>query len=324
MTNFNKLSDNILQLSTGVFSGVTSYDTYEKGELSGLKLSEKNMVLTHAGELVPAYTENHRRKNKYAVEFHRNGMIKAVYLEEQQEIETPIGTLPAELVTFYDSGEINRVFQLDGKTDGLWSEEEEIELAVSLNFDFDFSQFTAKINSISFYKEGDIRSICLYPREIIFVKTNNIEVPVRNGFSLYPTGELESIEPSEPFKIKTPVGEIFVYNPNAIGINADNNSLRFYKDGKISELITSENRVAVQTESGHLRIFAPYETENPLDGESLMTIGLHIKFDYESDIVTFTSKDPPISFSLSKTRFNIVPYLSCSSDCSSCSMKCSL
>ena len=227
MQNFILLDDNKIQLPGGVFAGVESYVCYPDGELEGIRLSEKNMLVTHAGELVPAYTETHRRKVKYSVEFFRNGMIKAVSLDEQQEIQTPIGEFPAELVTFFETGELKRFFPLDGKISGLWSEEEEKKLAIPFSFDLSFTKFTAVITSVGFYKDGDIRSITLFPGETIIIQTQYGEISVRGGFSLYESGELESLEPSRQTQIQTPIGVIAAFDPNAVGVNADSNSLAF-------------------------------------------------------------------------------------------------
>jgi hypothetical protein len=233
MRNFNILENNMIQLPSGVFAGVDSYVCYPSGELEGVKLSEKNMLVTHVGELIPFYTETHRRKNKFSVEFHKNGMIKAVALNEIQEIETPIGEFPAELVIFYETGELKRFFPLDGKISGMWSEKEEKALTIPLTFEFPFTSFTALINGIAFYKSGEIRSITLYPGERIPISTEYGEIPTRNGFSLYESGKLESLEPAIPFLIQTPNGPHRAFNPNAIGVNADVNSLVFDEEGKI-------------------------------------------------------------------------------------------
>jgi len=196
MKNFVELEGRHIQTPFGVFAGISSLSTYSTGELLGLSLREPNVILTHAGELVPFYTETPRRKNKFAVEYYKNGMLKAVAMEEQQEVLTPIGELPAELITFYDSGEVLRVFPLDGKISGYWSEEEERALHIPLSFEFDFAKFTARIDSICFYQSGSIRSITLFPGERITVQTDMGEVESNAGFSLNEDGSLKSLAPS--------------------------------------------------------------------------------------------------------------------------------
>jgi len=333
--NFNLLDDKTIQLPSGVFAGVESYACYPDGELEGIRLSEKNMLITHAGELIPAYTETHRRKVKYSVEFYKNGMIKAAALDEQQEIQTPIGEFPAELVTFFETGELKRFFPLDGKISGLWSEQEEKSLAIPFTFDLSFTKFTAVITGVGFYKDGNIRSITLFPGEKIAVQTKYGEIMARNGFSLHESGELESLEPSEGAQIKTPIGVIAAFDPNAVGINADSNSLAFDKSGRVTALVTVSNRVAVQTEDGHSLMFAPRKVVNPLDDETMITEGLAITFDYTNGItngytngtVTFTENDKKSTFPIEASGFTVVPYSSsaymCSpADCASCSLGC--
>jgi len=231
MQNFNLLENNMIQLSTGVFAGVVNYVCYPSGELEGVKLSEKNMLVTHAGELVPSYVETNRRKNKYSVEFYKDGMIKAVALNEMQEIQTPIGEFPAELVTFYETGELKRFFPLDGQISGMWSEKDEKALAIPLSFDFPVTSFTAIISGVAFYQSGNIRSVTLFPGETISIKTEFGDILTRNGFSLYESGKLESLEPAEPTVIKTPTGKFKAFDPDAVGVHADVNSLVFGEDG---------------------------------------------------------------------------------------------
>ncbi len=325
MQNFNILDDDKIQLPSGIFAGVESYVCYPGGELEGIRLSEKNMLVTHAGELIPAYTETHRRKIKYSVEFYKDGMIKAVALDEQQEIQTPIGEFPAELVTFFETGELKRFFPLDGKISGLWTEEEEKTLAIPFTFDLFFTKFTAIINGIGFYKSGDIRSITLFPGEAITIQTAFGDIQARNGFSLYESGELESLEPLNPALLKTPIGAIAAFDPNAIGVNADSNSLVFDVSGKIVSLVTVSNRVAV-TEGERFKTFSPREVVNPLDDETMITEGLKISFDYNENTVTFEENAEKSTFSLNE-GFTVIPFngnaFTCSpSDCASCSMGC--
>ncbi|MCL2260583.1 MAG: hypothetical protein FWC15_04410 [Fibromonadales bacterium] len=224
---------NMIQLPTGIFAGVESHSCYPSGELEGVKLSEKNMLVTHVGELIPAYTETHRRKNKFSVKFYKSGTIKAIALNEVQEIQTPIGEFPAEAVTFFETGELKRFFPLDGQIGGMWSEEEEKKLAIPLSFDLPFTSFTAIISGVAFYQSGNIRSITLFPGETVQIATKFGNIPTRNGFSLYESGNLESLEPAELTVIKTPTGPINAYDPDAVGINADVNSLVFGEDGDI-------------------------------------------------------------------------------------------
>ncbi|MDR2295828.1 MAG: hypothetical protein LBD95_03435, partial [Clostridiales Family XIII bacterium] len=286
MRSFHLSSDAAaMGLPCGTLVGVKSCSRYASGEPEGLRLSKRNKLRTRVGELVPAYTETHRRKPKPSVEFYRSARIKAVALEERQEIRTPLGAFPAERVTFFETGELRRFFPLDGKISGFWSEEEERALAVPLHFDLPVARFDAIIGGACFYRSGRVRSITLFPGERIAVCTAQGEIAVRNGFSLHESGALASLEPAEPTEIKTPIGRIVAFDPDAVGINADSNSLAFDVRGRVTALRTVQNRVAVRTPDGRRRVFSPQEVINPLDGETMIPSGLDIAFDYAANAV---------------------------------------
>ena len=311
----------------GVLAGVESYSRYPGGELWGVKLSAKNTLVTQAGELIPAYTETHRRKNKYSVEFYQCGMIKKIALEAVQKVRTPLGELPAELVTFFETGALKRVFPLDGKISGMWSEQEEKTLAVPLSFELPFTAFTAIIGGVAFYQSGVMRSITLFPGETVPIATTYGEIMARNGFSLYESGKLESLEPSVPVIIQTPVGALAAFDPDALGVNADINSLAFDEDGRVITLTTVHNRVGAQTADERLLLFAPREAVNPLDNESMITEGLKISFNYGADTVQFTEGEKETTLPLSRSAFTIFAHSAATfmcgpADCAGCSTGC--
>jgi len=322
--NYMVIDESHIQIEFGILGDVSSFQTYHSGELQSVKLEGKNMIMTHAGELVPAYTETDRRKNKPSVEFHKNGMIKAVMLEEQCEIDTPIGSLPAEYVTFYPTGEIHRVFVSDGQINGFWSEENERDYNIPLSFEFEFTEFTARLNGICFYKSGNIKSITLYPGECITLRTKAGSFNTKIGFSLFESGELKSAEPDEAILINTPIGRFSANDPNANGINADSNSLVFDESGRIIELSTISNRIAVQTENSEFILLAPEQRQHPLYDDIKITIAMKVGFDFENDTVTIVNNEEH-SFSMSTCGFTVQSirseYLGCTpEDCASCSL----
>ncbi len=221
--------ENVRQTLSDIYNDISDITYYKNGAVNGLRLNEKNMILTHAGQLIPYFgAESPRRKYKASITFHQNGALKSVSLDSQQDVLTPIGEMPAELVTFYDTGELKRIFPLDGKVSGFWSEEDERGLNVPLNFEFDFASFSALISGLCFYKNVCIRSVTLFPNEIIRIGHEpNGTIDVRHGFSLHESGRLQSLEPASPVKLRTPIGTLTAFDPNAVGINADMNSLCF-------------------------------------------------------------------------------------------------
>lgn len=318
------MTEERLQTPYGVFSGVTAIDYSASGMISGIRLSDRNAIVTHAGQLIPFYGDDTmRRKYKASVTFHNNGMIRAVSLEEQQEVLTPIGELPAELVTFYDTGELKRVFPLDGKISGFWSEDDERALNIPLNFDFDFTSFSALISGIYFYKTGAIKSVTLYPGETISIKNGDLgEIPVRVGFSLYENGALESLEPAVPINIRTPIGMLTAYDTTACGINADSNSLSFDESGRVTGLVMSFGRLFVRERVGSIHTFMPMELDNEEDDCANGVIPLSISFDYTAESVGLTASDGVVSTFRFDDDFIFYPGSgSCTpSKCASCSL----
>lgn len=321
MQNYMVLDDKRLQTPFGIFAGVSTFTCYPQGELLGVRLSEKNMVVTEVGELIPAYTENERRKKKPSVEFGRQGMVISVALEKQQEIMTPIGELPAELVKFYPDGELHRVFVVDGQISGFWSEEDEKKLNIPLTFDLDFTTFQAMINGLCFYESGDIKSITLYPGEKVLVNTPAGPVETGVGLSLYESGKLKSIEPLSAVMVSTPVGNLAAYDPDQIGVNADSNSLSFTEDGQVKGLITCDYSIYIQTENGDLEKHSPKLKAHPLYDDVLTVSGLTLKFDYEAGEAVIDGH----KYSIEACGFTIEPFqrpgMHCSpSDCANCSL----
>jgi hypothetical protein len=281
-----------LQTPYGIFSGITTWENYSDGSPKGILLEEQNVILTHAGELIPFYGDDSpRRKYKPSVTFHKNGMIKAVQLNAQQGVMTPIGELPAELITFYDTGEIRRVFPLDGKISGFWSEEDERTLNIPLSFDFGFTSFTAMISGLCFYKSGMIRSLTLFPGETVDVKTARFgTIRVRHGFSLYESGALKTAEPAEPVNLQTPVGMLTAYDDHAHGIHADANSLGFDEQGRVISLSVSNERLSVCRKCGG--VMTSYVAKTIVEGDEILEIcPFTLQFDYDNRTAGVTDPD---------------------------------
>jgi len=324
MINFLEIDGNHVQISTGIFGDVTSLSKYPSGEIESIRLSGMNMVVTHAGEMIPAYTETPRRKNKPSVEFYRDGMIKGIILEEQKEVLTPIGELPAEHVTFYPTGEVHRVFITDGQISGYWSEEDEKQHNIPLNFQFDFAEFTAYLNALCFYQDGSIKSVSLFPGEKIKVETPAGFLETGIGFSLYESGELKSVEPIEPTLINTPIGDFMAYDPDAVGVHADTNSMCFDEQGRMNSFKTVDHKLMIQTDEKEFIMIKPLERIHSLYDDEKVRIPITISFDFENDTVKIEA-DSVREFSMKTTKFMIKTIesdvLGCSPiDCATCSL----
>ena len=321
----------IMEIKTtfGVLDGVFSANYYEDGSVKDCILDKANMVFTQCGPLIPQYgEENVRRKYTKSISFHPDGSVKSILLETQSEITTPIGEFPAELVTFYETGELKRFFPVNGKISGYWSEQDEKALNIPFNFSFEFGDFTAMLVGICFYPGGDIRSMTLFPGEIIKLATPAGEISVRNGFSLHENGKLQSVEPSVPVKVTTPIGVVSAFDTNASGISADENSLVFSESGEVLALTTSTDVIAVYDENKKVHFIKPVQLEVPElreDEEDEVPTLLPIRMEFGEDAVTFVSETVQ-TFKISTCKFSVMKSdLGCSpssgcSDCSSCSL----
>ncbi|MDR3288677.1 MAG: membrane-binding protein [Peptococcaceae bacterium] len=235
--------------------GVTSHTAYEDGGMRECKLDGYNEIATKYGKLIPRYQGlGKREKDMRALSFHPGGALKSIYLEDQTEVETSVGVFPAELITFFASGEIDSLFPLNGQIGFGWSEEDEKQLTRVFSFDLPCGQFAARIIALRFFESGGLRSLILWPGEVIELDTPLGRLPVRIGFRLYEHGGLESLEPALPIVLKTPVGEVTAFDQHAVGIDADFNSVRFDENGKLSFLCTNSDIVVNNRISGKREI----------------------------------------------------------------------
>lgn len=268
-----------LETRYGQLTGCCDAEFYNNGTLKSCNFESENHLKTDCGILIPCFgPENVRRKHKKAVEFYPNGVIKRIALEKQTQILSPIGEFPAELVTFYKDGAVCRVFPLNGKISGFWSEEDEEKLAVPLHFSFPFADFSAKIISVHFYASGNIHSITLFPSERITLQTHLGNIKIRGGFSLYEDGSLQSMEPAEPTPIATPIGVLHAFDSSAAVVSADRNSLYLAPDGSVARLSTATDKIIIQLPDGKLESVAPLTKTNPLDDTTTITLPIQIEF----------------------------------------------
>jgi hypothetical protein len=225
--------------------GITSMSFYDSGKMEACRVGALNIIKTPYGNMVPSFSPpGVRNKELKSVSFYESGIVRSISLDEQTDVTTPMGPVPAELVTFYEDGAIDSVFPLNGQLGFGWSEAEEKELAPTFDFSLPCGDFTAKPIGLRFYPSGRLKSLILWPGEIITVQTPIGPVQTRIGFRLYEDGSVESVEPAYPTKTKTPAGIVKAYDVAALGVDADFNSLQFDKSGAIRQLATSGDIIA--------------------------------------------------------------------------------
>jgi len=295
---------NILKTKYGDLKNPIIGGKYPNGEIEELRFEEKNVLNINGKEFIPVHDIlNSRKKDFSSVKFFEDGNIRALSLQDATNITTDNGEFEVEKIIFYEDGKYNRLFFLNGRLSGFWSEEDEYELAKEYSFKLNFAEIKAKFISMRLYKSQKLKSLTLWPKEIIEVPYKNIKIKTRIGVSLFEDGSPESCEPNLPIKIETPIGIIEAYDKNAVGVHGEDNSLKFYKDGSIKSLITSTNVIKVYDDIGLISLHTPQEERLFVNDDILDIITVDIEFKGDTVII-----DGEYEYSVSDNKFKIEYY----------------
>jgi len=305
----------------GTLKGISLYTVHANGMLQDCAFVEEIELQTTYGILIPKYAYDFRTKNHYAVSFYSDGSLRRISLNQPTEILTSLGPISAELITFYENGNIKRIFPLNGQLSAFWEESDEYQLATELAIKLNFGEINSKIIALSFYENGDLKDLTFWPNEKIKLNTPLVRINVRIGVSLYQDGSLKSLEPAFPTKINTPIGALLAYDKNANGISGDFNSLNFTKEGTLMSLITSGNSIKVVLPSGDSVIYTPSQE---IDEDGIEICFHPLQLEFEEDSVTFNHMD---TYPIASSKFLISTYtvtaISGCDDCESCNKECS-
>lgn len=174
-----------------------------------------------------------RRKERERLKFYRSGELKSVYLNEQTPIVTRYGEIGAELVTFYESGAIKRIFPRYGSLSAYWSEKDEAGITEYIDLYIGGENFRTRPHNLLFYETGEIKSVTIFNCDTLSVNTKYGVIRTNIGLSFYQSGEIESIEPAFKTQLEVEGKVIRPFYFLADGMHADHNSLVFDKNGKI-------------------------------------------------------------------------------------------
>ena len=271
----------------GLLKGIIGETYYNNGVLMGCRLTEYSEIITSVGKLIPKYKKIHSRtKYRDTLTFYPNGKLKSIYLEEQMVIEINLGMVEAELITFYETGSIHRIFPLYGQISGYWSEEEEYQLAEYRAVTVGEIQFYNKMSCYCFYPSGQVKSLTLWPKEVARIQIAKENYKLRLGISFDEEGKVQSIEPALPTLIHTEIGEIMAYNNEPIGIHGDKNSLIFNKEGQVRSLISTTTAIQIISQEGIIKEIKPELVRSSLDIEQWQLKGIKIEFESKQVILT--------------------------------------
>ncbi|WP_432738251.1 hypothetical protein [Maridesulfovibrio sp. FT414] len=283
---------------------------YRSGVVRSCSPVEECVLLTEAGELTPQFsTDDLRRKTVQAVHFYENGNVKTLPLERITPVFTPSGIIPAEMVTFYESGRVKRVFPLNGKLSGYWTQEDEEKLAGRLTLETPAGPLNVKVIGLCFYESGALRSITLWPGETVTLKTPCGAVKTRIGMSFSPEGRLVSLEPAEPVQVRTPAGIITAYDSDAVGINGDSGSLVFGDNGEVLRLVTTLTSVSATHSSGRKVSFIPEYRESLCGDGDKEIVPMLISFNPGAMEVRSSPDAEPVVLGFDEYELRTAPFL---------------
>lgn len=296
----------VLKTKYGEIHGYQNLEKYASGNPESLIFTERVEIETPVGLIVPQYSvDDHGRQILKPVYFYDNGNMKKAPLQEAAYIETKYGKLAAELVMFYNDELLKKLFPLNGKLSGYWGEKDEYTLAEDLELHLPSGRISAKIINIAFYKNGNIKSITLWPQEVIEAKTPSGTMNVKIGISFYEDGSVKSAEPARPYEVETKIGKIVAYDNDPEGIMGDINSLQFSREGEVTSLSTTYNAITVRNASGEEITYAPTQKESLCSEQVLITVPLKIEFLNEK--VRF-NKNFSDEYNFSECTFDVIKY----------------
>ncbi|KZK75146.1 MAG: hypothetical protein A3K90_05340 [Pelodictyon luteolum] len=283
----------------GGLEGIEFRDLASNSRMDGGFIAGPQILKTPFGDVVPQFeTEDMGRRTLKPLCFYKDGTPKSIPLQTRTMLMTPIGPLSAELVTFYPSGALKRVFPLDGKLSGFWSWQNELKLAEKLSFDSPQGALHAKVIAFRFYESGALKSLTLWPGESLAIMTPLGMITARKGVSFYENGAVGSLEPLKKTMIETPIGAMRAYDSEPNGIHGDTNSLQFTQDGSIKGLSTVDEAVEVSIE-GVKEVFRPGLKNNVCGDERKVKVPMHIRFRGER---VFINSEDGEGFSVEKCR----------------------
>lgn len=214
--------------------------------MSALRLDQ---VKTNYGYFTPCSDASDlRKKYRLPVEYYPDGTVRSVYLQDISEVTLPSGTYQAEFMTFYEDGSIKRLFPLYGQLSSYWGVEDEAKDAPEYVFTINKEQYKLRPQCIFFYPSGKIRSITLWPDDLITVATSLGPVKTALGIEMYEDGSIRSIEPSYGTVFSTCYGDIKPFIIRKHMMHAENASTVFSGTGELQSTATLSTSVTVNDE----------------------------------------------------------------------------
>jgi len=265
---------------------------------------------TPLGPLVPQHsTDELRRREVALLSFHENGALRCLSLEERTTVPTPAGPVAAEMLTFHPCGALARVFPLNGKLSGYWTEEDEARLAGLLTLRTPLGPLTARVICLRFGVDRHLAGLTLWPGETVDVPTPAGVIAARVGVAFRPDGSLRSLEPAAPVQVPTPAGPVLAFDPDAVGVSGDVNSLGFGPSGAVERVATVRTEVHIRLAGGSRAAYAPRSRESLCGDTEREPVPMVLEFGQGALALRWGAGPPEARVPLAGTEFSTRPHL---------------
>lgn len=306
----------------GVLENISFAEYHGNGMLKRCILKQKNTINIPCGVFIPQYEDDGKRKQLLkSMTFYENGNIASMVLQDSVSVNIRLGSFPAEMITFYESGAVRRIFPVFGNISAFWTEEDECNISPELKINLPFGIFKGKVINITLYETGELKSITLWPKDTILVKTQASEIQTRIGFCLYSDGKIKSVEPCSVLGVNTPIGIVPAFDPDALGIDGESNSLVFSEDGSVKSLLTSVAQITVFCHDGKEIVHQPSFKKSYYFNDKLAIVPMKISF--SGGYICFgkrKSETVDAEYKISECSFKIYDFVAqdCHNTCDEC------
>lgn len=117
------------------------------------------------------------------------------------------------------------------------------------------------VENATYYETGELESIRLGKDSILSFITKAGKLSARGSISFYKSGEIRSLEPTYGTRVKTFIGVVNAFDPNAKGESGEENSLQLTKTGEVSALSMVQTGVTLIAKDGARREIVPQGVE---------------------------------------------------------------
>ncbi|MGM0509211.1 MAG: hypothetical protein ACQERZ_08660 [Fusobacteriota bacterium] len=268
---------------------LSNVDLYSDGMVKSGFPTKKYSFFTKYGELIPQYRNDRQRdKTGSSLEFFKTGELKKISLQNRIAIQTEIGKIPAELILFYKGGKLRKIFPLNGKLSGFWTEKEEYSLAEKVMINNGKYKFYNKLINVEFYESQKLKRIVVWPKERIDLEVNGKVIKVKNGISFFENGTVKSFEPAEDLLMDTSIGKLNVQNSVVNDGLGNKFSTELNSDGTVKKIVTTKDRIKVFSGGELFETIEPELIPSWCNEQFLIPDPLEIEFD--NDKVKFGGK----------------------------------